>query len=315
MASLWVVDGRLALGRHGPGQLVSRARRTAGTWPRSRSRTSTRRGRPALSASATDDGSLDVLSAGPLGGLAEPTLAQPRHGRGRSRRRSPQAPSWRPSSRLRSHPGAPSHPGRRTLPWPCFYSCVRGEFGEAYRPRAVAALDSVWAAVTAQPVRRIPDAGRRARPRFSRRRPAGSARLPRRRLDVGRSASRVRRRRWPVPPAAFRRAPPASGGQPSLALGLGQGGLTAGVALLLGPAGLLLGIDDRRAARRWVAGSGSPARRDEPALFYRIGDHPAHEGPGPDGVVVARDDIGDDDRDRSWCRRRRRSEGRACWPR
>ena len=54
-----------------------------------------------------------------------------------------------------------------------------------------------------------------------------------------------------APPESLRAARPATGCQPGLALGLGQGGLTPGVALLLGPTSLLLWIDDGRAGRRW----------------------------------------------------------------
>jgi hypothetical protein len=101
----------------------------------------------------------------------------------------------------------------------------------------------------------------------------------------------------------------AGGSQSSLPFGLRQGGLAPGLTLLLLALGLLLrgqlagpfaGGANGRTSR-----SGRSAGGDEPTLLHRVGDDPAHQAAGSDGVVVTGNDVldqvgiavGIDDRD------------------
>src|SRR5947209_13132678 len=124
-----------------------------------------------------------------------------------------------------------------------------------------------------------------------------------RRAAGRRGGGRGRRRlRWRVGRAGARvgtaglGAPGRHGRQPRLALLGLERGLAAGLGLLLAPAGLGLRVELRRGRRR-RPGAGGGRRLgvatggDELALLDRVGDHPAHQRAGPDGVVVAGDHV------------------------
>src|SRR5581483_2881690 len=72
-----------------------------------------------------------------------------------------------------------------------------------------------------------------------------------------------------------------------------QGGLAASLGLL-GCLGLLLLGSERRRAGRLRAARRGAARRHEPAFVDGVGDDPAHQAAGADGVVVARDHVLDE---------------------